>query len=375
MTGWVLSTCAALAIIPTTNRDRALPARPLRGDKPSIRDVKITPAELAEARKATSCCKRIAVLSFIAPAGDADLAAIARSVTTALTSDLKYVSGLIVLERSEGSAVPWATANSVMPTALAAMGRTIGADYVVGGAVARRGGDLALSALLVDASSAAVIARAAEAGPKTSLFTLADAALLALLPKELAPDPSRKEEISKVATTNQAAFSLYDEAVGMVNQMGGVYEGDGQERASKALDLLESAIKLDPKYLRAALLKAGCLARLGKKEALKDCLKLAHRTRVPANRFDELTRLELDGDYYVFVKGEMPKAVEQYKRMLAIDPNHLHALWMLTAIHAGEFEPSDWPGCDLNKAGIYAARLVAAHPGSAPAKFLEGSKP
>ena len=70
-----------------------------------------------------------------------------------------------------------------------------------------------------------------------------------------------------------------------------------------------------------------------------------------------------------------PAAVASYQKMLEIDPGHLHALWMLTAPHAGEFEPSHWSGFSLEKAAEYAARLVAAHPDTAAARLLGGRKP
>jgi tetratricopeptide (TPR) repeat protein len=241
--------------------------------------------------------------------------------------------------------------------------------------VARKGSDLAVIAELVDAGSKEVVARAAETGPEADLFRMADRALLAILPKDHTPDPPRKKEINKVPTTNQRARALYDEAAAMIGQMGGVKEGDDSELASRALELVERALKLDPKFLQAELLHAGCLARLGRTDGLKKSLIRAHNTRVPPDQFDELTLLELEGDYYVFVKNDPQAAVGQYKKMLEIDPNHLHALWMLTALHAGDFKPSTWPGFDLKKAGAYAARLVAAHPASSAAKFLEEKKP
>jgi TolB-like protein len=331
--------------------------------------VKLAPEELAAARKALAGRERIAVLPFEAPAGNADMKAFARGMTSALSSDLHYVPGLIVMNRAEGAA------KLAAPAELAATAKTLGARYVLFGWVTRKGSDLTLKAKLFDAASGVVLTEATESGPDANLFALADKALLALLPKALAPDGDRTKQIAKVPTTNQRARALYDEAVAMTERMGGVTEGEDRELASKALDLVESALKLDPKYLQAALLQAGCLARLGKPDLLKKALTKAHNTRVPPERFDELTLLELEGDYYVFVKGNPQEAIGQYTKMLAIDPNHLHALWMLTALHAGDFEQAKGPGIDLKKAGAFAARLIAAHPDSSAAKFLAENKP
>ena len=78
----------------------------------------------------------------------------------------------------------------------------------------------------------------------------------------------------------------------------------------------------------------------------------------------------MDGDYAALVKRDFATAVTLYQKILEIDPGHLHALWMLTALHAGEYQSTPWPGCSLEKAGDYAARLIVAHPESAAARLL-----
>jgi hypothetical protein len=78
----------------------------------------------------------------------------------------------------------------------------------------------------------------------------------------------------------------------------------------------------------------------------------------------------VDADHAALAKHDFTTAVALYQKILEIDPGHLHALWMLTALYAGEFQPSPWPGCSLEKAGDYAARLIAAHPESAAARLL-----
>jgi TolB-like protein len=369
MSCWIIAISAAMALIPTTNRDRALNARALRGNEPSIANVKISAEELAAARKGLAGRERIAVLSFEAPPGDAVLNAFARGVTAALTADLHYVPGLIVQDRAEGAA------KFAAPVDLAAAAKALDARYVLFGWVTRKGSDVTLKARLFDAASGVVLTEASEPGPDANMFALADKALLALLPKDIALDADRTKQMSKVPTTNQPARALYDEAVATIERMGGVTEGEDRELASKALELLDSALKLDSKYLQARLLQAGCMARLGKTKLLEKSLKESHNTRVPHDRFDDLTLLELEGDYNIFVKADPKAAIGQYMKMLEIDPSHLHALWMLTALHAGDFEQAKGPGIDLKKAGEFAAKLVAAHPASAAAKFLTENKP
>jgi tetratricopeptide (TPR) repeat protein len=150
----------------------------------------------------------------------------------------------------------------------------------------------------------------------------------------------------------------------------GLSRDDDPVLSLRALNDSEAALKTDPRYLKASLLKASCLLRLGETERLETCLTEAHDVRLPETRIDVLTRLEVDGDYAALVKRDVATAVAQYQKILEIDPGHLHALWMLTALHAGEYQPTQWSGCSLEKAGDYAARLIVAHPESAAARLL-----
>ncbi|MCA1685617.1 MAG: hypothetical protein LC745_06450, partial [Planctomycetia bacterium] len=61
MTVWTLAACTALAILPTTNRDRAVRARMVRGPAHSIENVMVNPTAVEAARKALAGRERIAV--------------------------------------------------------------------------------------------------------------------------------------------------------------------------------------------------------------------------------------------------------------------------------------------------------------------------
>jgi TolB-like protein len=364
-----------MAIIPTTTRDRTLPARAFRGDEPSIENVKIAPEDLSSARKALAGKERIAVLPFTAPGGDDDLNALARGVTAAFASDLHYLPGLIVLDPAEYATLATRPGDPSKPGALAAAAKALDTRYLISGTVARKGSDLVLEAVLFDSKSPDATVRSSQTGADAKMFALADAALVALLPKPLAPDPRRTREITKVPTTSAKARAFCDQAAVLIERMTGVDPGDDAQLATRARELLDAALKADPKYLQALLLQAGCYGRLGETNPLKRTLLRAHNTRIPPGRFDELTLLELEGDYYVFERQDPEAAAEQYAKMLAIDPYHLHALWMMAAIHAGDYGLAGRPGYDLKKASPYAARLVAAHPGAPAARFLARSKP
>ncbi len=366
MTTWLFATCAALAVIPTTYRDRAMPARPVRGGETSLKDVRVDAEEVDAAKKAFAGRIRIAVVPFTAPAGDAELGALARGCTLAVTADLRYATGLLVLDPSE---LP----SEADPAARVKAARKIGVRYLLTGAVERKNGGPVWKAELTDLSntkedSPSPIAEVSDGGNNRDVHALAAWFATELFLKPNKPGPFGTKEIAKVPTTSAEARTQCDAAVEILSRSTSVTD---DQATRQALSLVEAARKADPNYLRAVLVEASCQARLGQKKPFRECLKAARQVRDSEATTDALTLLELKGDYELFVNHDQAKAVETYSKILAIDPTHPNALWMLTAVHAGEFTPPSWPGLDLKKAGEYAARLIAAHPDTAAAKFLE----
>ena len=375
MIAWILSIFAAFAIIPTTNRDRAVAARAQRGDAPSIGDVKLSKDLIAAARTKISSLKPIAVIPLQAPAESPELGILARAVTVSLNSDIHYLPGLLALNSAEIRISDPVTPEALQPEALAALAKQIGCQFLLTGTVTGPVDQSVLTLVLFDAESQKLSKHVSKIEKVEGLPSIADDALIALLPKAQVPGERAMKELKRISTIKEKARQLYEEAVEISEQMNGINEGDDKELATKALELAESSLKQDPSYLQPALLQASCLARLTKSGPLDRALTRAHNTRDHELRFDELTRLELDGDFYTFVKKDPAAAVGCYEKMLELDPNHMNALWMLTSLHAGDLKSGKWAGYDLNKAADYAARLVASHPSSAAARFLEGGTP
>jgi TolB-like protein len=376
-TGLLAAFCAsALAIIPTLNRDRDQAARTIRGDEPSIGNVRVTPEALAAARAEFAVRSRIVVLPFAASKGDPGAELSALGCGEAMTADLHYVPGLLVLERSEVLNV----IRDREPAPPAEIGRKLGVRYLITGMLTREGSGDRLDAEVIEVgppgAEAKPVGKASASRPAGHVFELADVVLLDVLGKvKAAPAPERIAELTKVPTLSDSARALCDDGFALMDRADGLNRGDDAGLCARALKDSEAAMKADPRYLRAALLQAGCLLRLGEAERLESCLTNAYNLRIPESRIDVLTRLELDGDRAVFVKRDFESAAVQYQKMLEIDPGHLHALWMLTALHAGEYGSSRWPDYSLEKAGGYAARLIVAHPGSAAARMLGERKP
>jgi hypothetical protein len=328
----------------------------------------------AQARATLEGRERIAVLSFDASKGDPGAELTALGCNEAMTADLHYVPGFLVLERAE------VLRARREPSAPAEIGRKLGVRYVITGTLTREETNDRLDAAVFEIGPSEAeeksVAKASATRPGGRVYELADAVLLDLLAQlKATPAPERIAEMTKVPTTSDSARALCDDCAALMDRVAGLNRGDDPGVTTRALKDTEAAMKADPRYLRAALLQAGCLLRLGESARLESCLTNAYNLRVPESRIDALTRLELDGDYAAFVKRDFETAVVNYQKMLEIDPGHLHALWMLTALHAGEYEPSHWAGYSLEKAAEDAARLLVSHPGSSAARLLGEPKP
>lgn len=369
-TGLLAAFVSVLAVIPTFNHDREEATRPLKGGEPTVWNLTVAATALEAARAELAPRARIAVLPIVSSKRDPGSALAALGCTAALIADLHYVPGFLVLERSE---VLHAGRKLTSPEEI---GRKLGARYLVTGTLNRQGTDDQLDATLIECGSAEqgeppVRARATARRLGGQIYQLADTVLLDLLAQLKATPPAdRLVEINRVPTFSDSARGLCDDGIALMDRSDGLSRDDDPALCLRALNDSEAALKTDPRYLQAFLLKASCLLRLGETERLENCLTQAYDIRVPDTRIDILTRLEVDGDHAALVKRDFATAVTLYEKMLEIDPGHLHALWMLTALHAGEYQPTPWPGSSLEKAGDYAARLIVAHPESAVARLL-----
>jgi hypothetical protein len=380
-TGLLAALCGSLlAVLPALRSDRSSSSRPLPGDEPSVLHLKLDPSGLDAARDRFKGRDRIAVLPFTVVKGDPSQWLAALGCAEAMTADLHYAPGLLVLDRSE------VLRARREPAAPGEIGRALGVRYLVSGTVRREAADdvLEVEALEIGPDTpgepgapasalnhARALAHASARQPAGHIYELADDALLKLLEQlKAVPPPERLVEITRVPTLSDSARALCDDGFALMDRCAGVYRGDDVLLCQRALKDSEAALKADPRYVRAAVLQASCLLRQGDTQRLDHCLSEAFNLRTPENRIDALTRMEIDGDYAAFVQRDFATAVTHYEKILEIDPGHLHALWMLTAIHAGEFPPYRWPGYSLEKAGDYAARLIVAHPGTAAARLL-----
>jgi TolB-like protein len=368
--GLLAAFVSAVAVIPTYNHDGDEAARPARNDELMVHNVAVGAAALEAARAELAPRARIAVVPIVASKGDPGSALAALGCTAALTADLQYVPGFLVLDRSE---VFRAGRKATSPDEI---GRKLGVRYVVTGTLNRGATEDQLDVVATEFGPAEKgepmpVARASSRRFSGQIYELADTVLLDLLEQlKATPSPDRLAEMKRVPTFSDSARALCDDGFALMDRSTGLFRGDDPALCQRALNDAEAALKADPRYLRASLLKASCLLRRGETERLENCLTQAFDIRLPDTRIDALTRLEVDADHAALVKRDVATAVTLYEKILEIDPGHLHALWMLMALHAGEYQATPWPGCSLEKAGDYAARLIVAHPDSPAGRLL-----
>ena len=146
---------------------------------------------------------------------------------------------------------------------------------------------------------------------------------------------------------------------------------DEQERKNRCKDALkfaDLAIDNSPRFLDAYLVKASCHDELDETVELQQTLKIAYKQIDPPEH-DELTLLELKGDYARFVLNDVDEQYARYVEILEIDPTNLTGLWtmidiLLTSPDAAKDKET------LEFAARYAAQLIAFHPDSAVARAI-----
>jgi tetratricopeptide (TPR) repeat protein len=364
-------------------QDRPQAIRPLRSAAARrLSDIEIAPTVHSDAVKVYSNSKRLAVLPFVNTESNATIANDGIGFMEAMIADMRYVSEFLVLDGSEVLARVRANPAASMPVDLesaARLGQQLGVRCVIKGSFTVEADKIRLSAQAIDCSSPdfRVLASCQAVRPFAQICSLSDEVLQDLLKQmDSLPGPAKLQEMSRVPTTNFQARTECDSGFALLAQAAASEATEARKLSEQALQHAEAAVNADPNYVQAYILEASCLWNLERAADLEACLRAARIKSDPAI-VDELTRLELEGDYAMFVERDFDKAIENYKRMLDIDAAHSRALLSLAGLYAGDFGAADAGIHDSDRAAEYAARLNAAHPGSSMAAPFEkaASKP
>jgi adenylate cyclase len=259
----------------------------------------------------------LVVLPFVNMSEDPKQEYFSDGLTEDLTSDLSQISSLFVISRN--SAFTYKGKAIKLPE----VSRELGVRYVVEGSVRKAGGQVRITAQLVDATQDQHLWSERYDRPLTEIFALQDEIrqkIVFALKVKLTPEEQAR--FRRAPTNNLEAYDYY--LRGMESGLRALYERK-KDANEQARQMLEKAIELDPQYAGAyAVLgwtyfldwfsqwntdRAQSLERafeLGQRAvALDDSLPLPHR---------------ILGLVYLW-KKQHDQAIAEAERAIALDPN------------------------------------------------------
>lgn len=183
--------------------------------------------------------------------------------------------------------------------------------------------------------------------------------------------PASEDHIAQVPTKDEAAFRKGLEATKTLHQAIGLEDASKRARlCDAAIELATEAIRFDPNFLEAYLIKASCQDERGQDEALKQTLRDAYARKNPQVH-DSLVLHELEADYAHFCTGDLEGAMNHYMSILETNPSDLRALWALVDIYLTGDGVNTPAQEDIALASELAARIIVFHPQSAVARALQ----
>jgi len=193
-----------------------------------------------------------------------------------------------------------------------------GASHLLRGIVTRSGDSFRIQATLQETANLAEIAGtySADGIGEGSFFGMIDELTrkiktgLNLSGSQIAGDVDRR--VGEMTTSSPEAYKLCSEG----------YRLNYQGEFAKAVEALEQAVKIDPKYASAYVLLGAAYDHLGypsqSNENFQKALELS-------DRLPEKDRLFVESMYYLQSERTYDKAIEAFSRRLRLDPDDLNA--------------------------------------------------
>ncbi|MDE2054151.1 MAG: hypothetical protein KGI62_05645 [Xanthomonadaceae bacterium] len=271
--------------------------------------------------------KSVAVLPFANESGKSDEQFFSDGLSEDLITTLSQFAGLKVISRN--SAFQFRNSKD----SAADIGRKLGVAHLLEGSVQRAGGEVRITATLVNASDGTVLWTQRYDKPYTDLFALQDAitsAVAEALKAKLLAAPGVAGQSDRPPNGSIAAYTAY--------QHGKAYYALSNEAGDRrAIEAFGEAIRLDPRY-------AAAYAGL-------------------SNAWRGLAAQNLGGAEAVHANA---KAREAVTTALSLDPDssaaHQARAFLLLDVD------TDWTGAEVE-----ARRALQLAPGDADAKFMLGN--
>ena len=214
-----------------------LPSNAVRTAGPATSNVKAAPSQTAGAIPA----KSVAVLPFENLSADKDNAYFADGIQDEILTGLAKIGDLKVISRTSTQGY------GSRPQNLAEIGRQLGVAHVLEGSVQKAGNRVRVNVQLIDAASDDHLWAETYDRTLEDVFAV-ETEVAQKIASSLQAQLTRDERaaLTKKPTDNPAAYDAYLKARGLL--LGSSYDRVNTERI---LDLLESAVKLDPGYAEA----------------------------------------------------------------------------------------------------------------------------
>jgi len=262
----------------------------------------------------------VVVMPFDNMSGEADQAYFADAVVEEITATLARIKDFFVIARNSAFAYKGRAID------VRQVGRELGVRYVVEGSVRRVGERVRITGQLVETETANHIWSDRVEGTVHELFDLQDR-MAALVASALLPS-IRQAEIDRARSKRPDTLAAYDLVMRAMPHLWSHQPSENRE----AIELLERALALEPRYGLAAALSAWAYGQ----QVAYNWTQDISAERAAADRMMELASTSVTGDPTAMTAlasammqtgGDVRQATALADRALALDANHAWA-WM-----------------------------------------------
>jgi TolB-like protein/Flp pilus assembly protein TadD len=274
----------------------------------------------------------LAVLPFDNMSPDEETDYFSNGLTEELIARLSIVSEIELVSR-------WASMQYKDPKRdILAIGKVLGARYIVGGAVRRFQDSVRVTVQLVDAGTNRQIWGNSYKGKLDDIFDIQEQVAQQIVEAlKLKLTFSEQVSLTKRQTVNAQAYDLYLRGLDYLYRL-------TKRGVERAIQLFEKAIELDPRYAAAY---AACSAAYGQMYFL---FSRDDRTRERARELsfkalmydNNLAEAYTAMGMSYFIWGKLDEGSASARKAIELDPEDAVAHWTLARIHFtnGEFEPA-----------------------------------
>jgi adenylate cyclase len=219
---------------------------------------------------------------------------------------------------------------------ISAIGRELGARYVVGGTVRRFQDSVRITAQLEDVGTNRQVWGNTYKGKLDDIFDIQEQVAQQIVEAlKLKLTFSEKVSLTKRQTVNAQAYDLYLRGQDYLYRL-------TRRSVQRAIQLFEKAIELDPRYAAAY---AGCSGAYGQMYWLfardEKYREMARELSFKALMYDSnLAEAYTAMGYSYFIWGKFEEAGASARKAIELDPDDFIAYWTLGRIHfaTGEFQ-------------------------------------